>query len=267
MLSKPAPKAILFLLPFLAAGAGRAVRAQTEPPASTCVPAVPCVDPRGCPDLVVDPQILAESWFLQRREFSPNNCAVVEGEVNPGRRRLLLFTSNTPNLGPGALVIGNPDDHPEWFEQDTCHGHSHFREYADYRLWTPEGHRQWLALRQANPAVCSRDLLVANPELLDQLLEGHKQGFCVIDLYPSSVPCHNPPDPPRYTSCSDQGLGVCWADEYHWALSGQWIDVTGVGRGDYILEVEVNAERFFQEADYSNNSASVPVQITGRVGR
>jgi hypothetical protein len=258
---------LVTLLPLLAAAGGIAIRAQTEPPPSTCVPAVPCVDPRGCPDLVVDPQILAESWFLQRREFSIRECAVVEGEVKPGRRRLLAFTSNTPNLGPGALVIGNPDDHPEWFEFDTCHGHAHFAEYADYRLWTREGHQQWADLRQASPDVCARDLLAAHPELLEQVVEGHKQGFCVIDLYPSGVSCPYPADSPRYLLCSNQGLSVCWADEYHWSLSGQWIDVTGLGRGDYVLEVEVNAERFFEEADYSNNSAAVPVRITGRTGR
>jgi hypothetical protein len=258
---------LLLFLPLLAAAGGLAVRAQVEPPASTCLSAVPCADARGCPDLVVDAQVLAESWFLQRRQFSTGDCAVVEGEVKPGRRRLLLFTSNTPNLGPGALVIGDPGAHPEWFEFDTCHGHAHFREDADYRLWTPEGHQQWLALRQANPDVCARDLLAAHPELLEQVLEGHKQGFCVIDLYPSTVPCPYPPDPPRYDWCEDQGLGVCWADEYHWTLSGQWIDVSGLGRGDYVLEVEVNAERFFEESNYSNNAVSVPVQITGRVGR
>jgi hypothetical protein len=110
-------------------------------------------------------------------------------------------------------------------------------------------------------------LLAAHSEPREQLVEGHKQGFCVVDLYPSAVPCPGSPDPPRYDGCGDQGLGVCWADEYHSSLSGQWIDVTGVGRGDYVLEVEVNAEWFFEEADYSNNSALAPIRITGRVER
>jgi len=42
---------------------------------------------------------------------------------------------------------------------------------------------------------------------------------------------------------------------------GQWIDVTGLQAGDYVLEIEVNAERFFQETDYSNNSASIRVTL------
>ena len=57
------------------------------------------------------------------------------------------------------------------------------------------------------------------------------------------------------------GLSVCQTDFYPAFLDGQWIDVTGLQAGDYVLEIEVNAERFFQETDYSNNSASIRVTL------
>ena len=56
-------------------------------------------------------------------------------------------------------------------------------------------------------------------------------------------------------------ISICWADEYDISLSGQWIDITGLRRGNYVLEVEVNAERFFEEFDYSNNSAAISLSI------
>lgn len=45
------------------------------------------------------------------------------------------------------------------------------------------------------------------------------------------------------------------------ALDGQWIDVTGLAPGYYVLEAEVNAERFFEESSYENNAAANVVEV------
>jgi hypothetical protein len=231
--------------------------------ASGCLPLVPCSDPRGCPDLVVEADDLASSWRVESQTFPPDDCSVLEGEVVAGTRRLLRFDSVTPNLGPGDLIVGVPLDHPEWFDLATCHGHEHFKEYADYRLWTPEGYASWTALRRSRPEICARDLLRSSPEIADQMVQGHKQGFCVIDIQRTGLgPCSGRADPPRYFDCGDQGISVCWADVYDSYLEGQWIDITGLPAGDYVLEVEVNAERFFQEDDYADNSAAVPLTLS-----
>ena len=68
-------------------------------------------------------------------------------------RELIQFSTQTNNIGPGALVIGNPLDHPECFDLVTCHGHPHIQDYADYRLWTEAGYERWRALRAAHPGV------------------------------------------------------------------------------------------------------------------
>lgn len=253
---------------------GPALAAAPAP--DTCEPAVPCRDPRGCPDLVVDPAILARDLFVEYARLSSRTCTVQEGEVVAGDRFLLRFSSNTPNLGPGDLVIGNPLNHPEWFNFDTCHGHPHLKEYGDYRLWTPLGYQQWQELRARDRGrTCARDLLAANPGLVSQMVGGRKQGFCVVDLLPAEVACPFPLDTDKYFFCEGfpdepdtniQGLSVCWADEYYWGLSGQWVDVTDLPDGDYVLEVEVNAEQFYEEVNYSNNSAAVQVHVVKPVG-
>ncbi|MGH7858192.1 MAG: lysyl oxidase family protein [Candidatus Binatia bacterium] len=219
---------------------------------------VPCSDASpptiGCPDLVVDASTMRP--FVQQRTFGPTSCSVIEGETLPGSRTLLRFTFTTPNLGAGDLVVGSPEDHPEWFELSTCHGHFHFREYADYRLWTLEGFARWLLLRAENPGVPSPELLREHPDLLSELVTGEKRGFCVIDVR------RYLPTAPIYQSCSgNQGIIVGWADEYHWSLDGQWVDVTDVPSGDYVLEAEVNAERLYVESEYANNSAAVRVRL------
>ena len=257
----PVARIPLFCLAVLIAAVAVALpaRAQSQ---STCVPVVPCADKNGCPDLTVDGRELSPNLTLNRETWTSSDCAVIEGEVAAGDRWLLRFDVATPNLGPGDLIIGKPTDHPEWFDLVTCHGHPHFKEYSDYRLWTPRGYEQWLALRQANPTSCARDLLAANPGLAKQLTTGRKQGFCVVDVIPSTQgTCPGLWTHLHYRSCDDMGLSVCWEDYYDSFLDGQWIDVTGLQAGSYVLEVEVNAEHFFQETDYSNNSAAITVSL------
>src|SRR5262245_30286798 len=210
-------------------------------PAPICTPLVPCVDPRGCPDLTIDPGIL-QSAQIDFHTFAATDCAVVEGMATAGSRKMLLFSTITNNIGPGALFLGNPADHPDWFEFSPCHGHYHIKDYADYRLWTVEGFNRWKALRAANPQMCAQQVLDANPDLAAQVINGTKLGLCFFDVLPmgvvrlSTVVCPRAPDPLTYTSCDYAGLGVCWADDYdpvYGFVDGQWIDVTGVPNGYY----------------------------------
>ncbi len=218
-------------------------------------PQVPCSDPRGCPDLMSDPDRMRPSTHFAT--FSSSSCSVIEGHTEPGIRKLVRFTFTTPNFGDGDLIIGAPADHPEWFEWSPCHGHYHFREYADYRLWTVLGYELLTILRGMNWESTTADLIEQYPFLASQFVAGHKQGFCVVDML-----AYEDGAPARYRDCAtNQGISVGWADQYHWRLDGQWVDVTDVPSGAYILEGEVNAEQLYEESDYSNNSAAVAFNL------
>ncbi len=228
----------------------------SQPMSADGSPAVPCADPRGCPDLTTDPEKMDP--FIRTRYFSSQSCSVIEGHTERGSRKLLLFTFTTPNFGSGDLIVGAPRDHPEWFVWSSCHGHYHFRDYADYRLWTTLGYQILEQLRIANPDATTGELITLFPFLEAQYVAGHKQGFCVIDIIR-----YQPGAPSKYWSCSsNQGISVGWADEYYWGLDGQWVDVTGVSPGSYILEAEVNSERLYDESNYANNAAAVAVTLT-----
>ena len=236
----------------------------------TCTPVVPCGDSRsrGCPDLTVDPAYLA-LVSSQIMTFPSTDCAVVEDEVVAGTRNMLLFYTFTPNLGPGDLVLGNPEDHPDWFDLVTCHGHPHLKDYAAFRLWKPMGYARWQALRAATPGVCADEIFAAHPDLLTQLVSGTKHAFCVEDENPmkktTSLMCPSHGNQSPLFDCGFQGISVCWADVYFPGLSGQWIDITGVRDGEYVLENEVNDKHFMTETDYSNNSAAVTIEIQGGI--
>jgi Lysyl oxidase len=231
-------------------------------PGETCEPIIPCSDPAGCPDLVVDARVLTLRYF-QTRTFDDTTCAVQEGLIQAGTRRLLRFPTLMPNIGDGAISLGNPYNHPEWFEFNTCHGHAHFGEFAEYRLWTVPAWLRWVSARRANPDVCSRKLLTDHPELSTGLRAGHKQGFCLGDTYVTNYQtCGDvTPTPAVYTDCGDQGLSRCHADYYRATLDGQWIDVTGLAAGLYVFETEVNPARRITETNYGNNSAVVLINI------
>src|SRR5262245_27494126 len=190
---------------------------------TSCTPVVPCADTRGCPDLVIDGGLLWNGgdfvdglgMAIQSRKFTQSDCAVQEGSVQAGTRKLLIFSTMTPNIGDGDVFLANYQLHPEWFDVGNCHGHAHLKDYADYRLWTETGYAMWTTLRASNPTACAQQILAAHPELLPHLIVGAKRGFCIIDVAeagsypnnPGSVPCPIPPaDPPKYNSCLYQGL-------------------------------------------------------------
>lgn len=216
-------------------------------------PQIACVVPLEptCPDLIVDGNRF--NAYVESANIAPSSCEVIEGHTVAGARRLMRFTFTTPNVGVTDLVVGAPQGNPNFYFSP-CHGHYHFTEYADYRLWTPSQHAVYEALRTANPGVQAHEILEDHPELTPA--KGDKRGFCVIDLVQ-----YNALSIPRWQSCGNQGISPGWADEYYHRLSGQYIDVTGLPSGQYVLEAEVNSEHLYQEANYDNNRAFRTVTI------
>ena len=188
--------------------------------------------PGDLPDLGVDQDNLRDSAYISTENFPADHCAVVEGCVDgTGNRKLLRFDTTTPNYGPGDVFLGDPRGSSE-FVYSACHNHYHFQEYADYRLLDLAGN------------------IVAR---------GHKQAFCLVDLW--RPPGLRGDAAPQFTNCGFQGISAGWADVYNSGLDCQWIDITAVPSGRYVLEVEINPAHVIQEHDYSNNTARTEITI------
>jgi Lysyl oxidase len=104
-----------------------------------------------------------------------------------------------------------------------------------------------------------------------------KTTFCLLDSYKLD---DNAPTAERvfwdcYTSL--QGISTGWVDQYHHAVEGQQLDLTGAPEADdYYLVSTSNHARTYLESDYTNNTAWVrfrlyldgngnrKVQVTGR---
>lgn len=198
----------------------------------------------GKPDLTVDPIRLKSQLNVIDRYFDPNSasdrCAYEEGAIGGyGWRRLMIFDVVIVNAGDGDLVVGDRSDpnnpYAGAFYLDPCHGHYHLLGFSAYRLLYKDG----------NPAQV-----------------GRKQGFCFEDSFKYG-------DQPSYGyNCRDQGITSGWGDWYYKQLTGQWIDVTGVPDGDYILEVEINLQkrpyRFDEGENRYPNKTQTPATIPKR---
>ena len=85
------------------------------------------------PDLILDESRLVSSITIATSYFGTSSCAYQEGCVTgTGQRRLLRFDTATPNIGTTDLHLGAPSAN---FEYDPCHGHWHYKGYAEYRMF------------------------------------------------------------------------------------------------------------------------------------
>jgi hypothetical protein len=185
-----------------------------------------------CPaaDLFIDQPRIVSSVRPDWADFPTSDCAIVEGCVDaPGVRRILRFDTRTPNTGTADMYLGQPSMTNPNFTYSSCHNHYHFNTYASYEL------------RHADGTVAAR---------------GHKQAFCLEDFerFASDAPAQ------AYT-CSNQGIQMNWADVYYSGLPCQWIDITAVPAGDYVLHIDLNTAHILNELDYTNNSVDVPVHL------
>ena len=177
------------------------------------------------PDLQVSVNTILNS--LQINSFtSSDECLVAEGCITgTGERKTLRFTTTISNYGNEDFYIGqsggagnlNPN-----FYWDDCHGHAHYEGYANYRLYN-------------------------YPSLEPSETIGHKNGWCVMDLgaaVSSETPEYitNAPSCSFTYGCSIMGISKGCSDTYGSGISCQWVDVTDLADGEYVLAVSTNME-------------------------
>jgi len=194
----------------------------------------PVYDNGGKPDLTVDPQRFTSQMEIVDRLFEDGTCAIEEGAVGgTGYRRILRFDTVVMNGGDGDLIVGDRSDpnnpYAAYFVFAPCHGHYHIRDFSVYELLDTSG---------------------------TTVVAGHKQGFCFEDSFKYAGTRSN-----GY-SCAYQGITSGWGDWYYKQLTGQWIDITGVPEGDYIVRVTVNLIGIFDEGQNRYpNVVQTPIHV------
>jgi hypothetical protein len=173
----------------------------------------------------------ATTLSVEKMFFSQDDCSVAEGCVGAtGWRTLLRFDVAVVNVGRRDLRLGNPTDAPQLYEWSPCHEHFHYRALITYELFTLRGRL---------------------------VRRGSKQAFCLRDNYPY---LDNAPASRGY-DCENQGLTWGWQDVYDKSLDCQWIDITGIRPGTYVLRATVNRNRRLREGNYKNNAFTLRITI------
>jgi hypothetical protein len=163
------------------------------------------------PDLVVQSDLLRTSFKFDSLDNN-DPCYIQEGCLKGmGKRYIIRFSTRIENIGDADYYIGKPPATPttpstQWI-WDPCHGHWHYKGYAEYLLFD----------QNSNP-----------------IPAGFKAGFCVMDLN-----CSIGGGVPKY-NCGNQGVTAGCGDIYDRALKCQWVDVTDVDTGSYTLVARVN---------------------------
>jgi Lysyl oxidase len=201
--------------------------------------------------------------------IGPETCDFYE-TTEQGAERCLRYDTIVANFGHGALELRydatgigtNQNLYQRIFRTDgtyrdivadeyvlhPTHAHFHYANFAQGHIW------------KSNKKGKKRGK--------QPVRSGNKAGFCLIDIedhrqgteydqeghYNDLDTCF--PLTAEGASLSQvNGLSVGWADVYGSSLTDQYIEVTGVRDGYYLLEVEVDPLDTVLELDNSDNSA------------
>jgi Lysyl oxidase/CARDB len=187
-------------------------------------------------------------WYLDRTE-------------RPGRL-LLRLTTAIANNGAGPLElrggrtrdgkqevaqrIYNPDGTTSdrlagTFTYHPTHSHTHFDDFAAYRL-----------------------RVMTNTGAVGRIIKGgQKVSFCLTDSEEYNLDQPGAPETGEYFLCAGkrQGISVGWADVYNSSLPDQWVDVTNVKPGKYWLEVVADPRNRILESNEKNNATRIPITL------
>lgn len=209
--------------------------------------------------LGVDAPLIVDGCFLDER-------------IRKGAQRCLRFDGIVGNQGAGPLelaytldssrrtvvaqqrIFSSDGTYRDRFatrtEYHPTHLHFHVQDFYVASLWrsSAQGGRAGLAVAH-----------------------GDKSGFCPEDSAPIDTADK---DGTRYYSCFTEdergvgpsqvvGISAGWKDIYRWELPDQFVEVTGVADGFYVLEIEIDPNNVFLEANETNNKMCVVLELKG----
>jgi Lysyl oxidase len=180
-------------------------------------------------DLAVVSEGLTDERAIAYRFYTTGSCELGEGAIGQlGWRRLLMFSAIVRNDGTDEINLGdvadptNPYVQSNAFEFSACHNHYHFSHYGTFKYGSQPG---------------------------------SKKAFCLED----TNRYHNDETTPltaQHQTCSYQGIGAGWGDEYNFGIPGQWVDITNEDtRKPQTLSFQSNPDQFLCEGTYARDAS------------
>jgi hypothetical protein len=200
-------------------------------------------------------------------QLAPTDLVLTRAGTDAKPQYRLGFTSAVSNVGDGPLIINGtrgPDTQTMVADQVVRErgGTEHVvKGVGRLRYVVSPDHRHWHLLRFDRYELRRAGAGKA-------LVRDRKTGFCLGDRYlDQRRPYRHAAKRARYTSrCGldhpeflgiTEGISVGYGDNYAANLEGQYLPVTGLPSGRYVLVHRANAGRELRELDYTNNAASL----------
>lgn len=248
------------------------------------------------PDFVVLPQrnLSFDPGGIFFDTISPQYPSCYQTEVQEeGARLCLRFDQNFGNRGEGPIDLrfqvphgqtppsaaayqriyssngGFQDRLAGQVEFHAAHGHYHFKSFGLSSLWRVDSAGRALDSRPVRQGSGQRAFGA-------QLTRtGRKVSFCMADIdivfwgqKGDGPRTYNAPDclaPASSDAVYDyfvQGITSGWMDIYDWYLPDQYIEVSGLPDGIYLLQTEADPDRLLTESDRHNNCGGVFISLS-----
>jgi len=206
-------------------------------------------------------ELLPDLGMLAPKDFSIQS--------RPRGARWLRFDSVIVNDGPGVFeaegrgpVVGDTLNEVVQLVETADGGRTEVSSPATM-FFAGDGHDHWHV----------RDLqeftIASTNDRATVLRRGAKTGFCFWDnyRYGSSAPAVYHPSTTSACEMTSEGtvpmgLSVGWGDEYPSSIAFQYIDISGLPNGDYVVTLEADLDGEFVETDETNNTAWAEIRIT-----
>jgi len=239
------------------------------------------------PDLVALPQqnVTFGPPFDIFNDPVPPGSTCHQSEIDEDHAHTCLrFDQVLGNIGKGALDIrfSQPAGVPPVDDQEVPTTQRIYRSNGTFSD-VPAGNVHWHAIHQHYhlDGFAQSNLWRTNSRGRRAgdapIATGNKVSFCIAttnidpdywgqrafgaDAYPAPN-CLEPDSTSGGLDHFKQGMSVGWTDEYNWFLPGQYVEVTGVPDGDYILDTTVDPTNRLIESDRTNNCGAVRIRLS-----
>jgi hypothetical protein len=190
-------------------------------------------------------------------------------QSRPRGGRWLRFDSVIVNVGPGAFevegrgpVVDDTIGEVVQLVETATGGRTEVASPATM-FHAGDGHDHW-HVRDLQEFTIAR---ISTPG--NVLGRGAKTGFCFWDNYRYGSVANAYYHPSTTSACEltaagtvPMGLSVGWGDEYPSSIAFQYIDISGLPNGDYLVTVKADHHAEFVEANESNNTAWATIRIS-----
>lgn len=249
-------------------------RAPAVSPLRTLLPNMVAVPVRN-------PTLRTGAYFVDHEQQGTPSC-YPEEVAERGARRCLRFDQVIANTGEGPFELRYRMEGVATEQQLRQRVYASNGTFTEFTVDTYEFHATHAHFHYKNFGQAL--LYRLHPDgRMEKVRESKKNGFCMIDVentrfgadagglpYKGEAPrtyafprCNAPTERDEYGTYMVNGISPGWADVYNWFLADQYIEISGVPDGVYVIETVANPIRTVHETTYEDNVARATIRLQG----